>query len=224
MSTVRDAANASKNGRTDRILNQRNRSGIESIPGPPPPIKACTTIQFSKTGPFGAKGNSTARSKPKSIGLLRISGEVSTGSAAKRRRTRIIAGAHLEVKSSEEQIFAELPRAIARFPRVCRHTTIRRDIDAFCSGPNPLQIVASQLGGRGIRGKIGAGKLRCDDYSAWLPSVSVFITSGTTLTQPSSSHRSARSDSRFCSSSPLPINSSLISAGAAERVVDNCHA
>src|ERR1019366_698619 len=46
--------------RQDRSqLNQRNRSGIRSIPGPPPPIKACTTIQFSKTNPFGAKGNCT---------------------------------------------------------------------------------------------------------------------------------------------------------------------
>jgi hypothetical protein len=51
-------------------------------------------------------------------------------------------------------IFAELPRAFARFPRVCRHTTIRRDIDAFCSGPNPLQIAASQLAVGGFAEKL----------------------------------------------------------------------
>jgi len=42
---------------------------------------------------------------------------------------------------------------------VRRRTTLRRDIDAFCSGPNPPQIVASQLSGRGIRGKNWRGEI-----------------------------------------------------------------
>src|SRR4029077_4126515 len=181
------------NGRTDRILNQRNRSGIESIPGPPPPIKACTTIQFSKTSPFGAKGNSTARSKPMSIGLLRISGEVSRGSAQTRRRPEILEVAPSDVKSSGEQIsvghrfhrhLSALPPstpAFLAYPVILQSGAIStHSVEWPWSGPR--EFIASQSR---FVGNFARGKLRCDDYLAWPPSDSVFITSGTTPTRPS---------------------------------------
>jgi len=68
-----------------------------------------------KDRPFWGERNSTARSEPMSIGLLRISGEVSTGSAAKRRRREILSVATTDVKSSRQQNFVGLPPVPCRY-------------------------------------------------------------------------------------------------------------
>ena len=95
---------------------------------------------------------------------MRISGEVSTSGAVKRHRGQIIYGARIQVKPSKKTNIAGLFYATPRFPRVRLHTTIRRDIDAFCRGAwLRLKSIASQFGAvwEDVRGKLGAGN-NCD--------------------------------------------------------------
>jgi hypothetical protein len=63
-----DAATAS-NGMDRPQLNQRNRTGLDPHSIPAARLKACTTIQFSKTGALRGKRKDYRSGRPLSIGL-----------------------------------------------------------------------------------------------------------------------------------------------------------
>jgi hypothetical protein len=63
-----DAATAS-NGMDRPQLNQRNRTGLDPHSIPAARLKACTTIQFSKTGALRGKRKHYRSGRPLSIGL-----------------------------------------------------------------------------------------------------------------------------------------------------------
>jgi hypothetical protein len=83
--------------------------------------------------------------------LVRISSEVSTGCAAKRRRTRIIAGAHLEVKSSEEQY---LPSFLALSPAFLAYAVILQSVAIS------THFVAVRIRCRSLRRSLRSGDSR----------------------------------------------------------------
>ncbi len=110
---------------------------------------------------FGAKGNSTARSEPLSTGLVRISGEVSTGW---RRKAPPSENSSRHTHTSKALTKNNPSRALplrVRFPRLYPRTTICRATTLSVGSGIPLRKHC--VGATGFADNAGQGKSRCDE-------------------------------------------------------------